>query len=411
MPDQHVLDRIDRWLAAGLIDDTTADRLRSAEAAEGGPQASMSSMGGGVPAAIGSAFGPAPSIAEIFAYLGAGFLLVAWHVLVMSWQQASYDPYGTAPAPTDYARIGLEWAVPAVALAVVGWFLLRRDDRGRRAVGVAFAVATFHVFGGANQALQGADYLVAGVVATAAATIVALLFRMRHRALLTQLTMLVALAGLSTTAFSWLGPRLFNQDDYGQPYDQIPAQLVSLAWWLASALAFGLLARREVGLQQRSGSNPLEQAATGRRIGLTRFAAGLTAVVGTAVSLGVARGFAGDGIPTVIADAAVLALSAVLLLLAARTASVYLYPAALGIILALTSLNATYVAEQTGTGVALLIEGAILLAGGLFADRLRRQFSRGGTGGSSGTPVAALVPDGSPMGPSEEATITEITPA
>ncbi len=32
MPDQRVVERIDAWAAAGLIDEATADRLRAAEA-------------------------------------------------------------------------------------------------------------------------------------------------------------------------------------------------------------------------------------------------------------------------------------------------------------------------------------------------------------------------------------------
>jgi len=34
MPDQRVVDRIDAWAAAGLIDEATANRLRAVEVAQ-----------------------------------------------------------------------------------------------------------------------------------------------------------------------------------------------------------------------------------------------------------------------------------------------------------------------------------------------------------------------------------------
>ena len=73
--------------------------------------------------------------------------------------------------------------------------------------------------------------------------------------------------------------------------------------------------------------------------------------------------------------AAVLVLSAVLVERAfRRDATSFIYAAALGLILALTDLNLSYLSSNTE--VALLIEGLILLAVGVAADRLRRRIGR-----------------------------------
>jgi hypothetical protein len=70
-------------------------------------------------------------------------------------------------------------------------------------------------------------------------------------------------------------------------------------------------------------------------------------------------------------DAAILLLAMVLIGLAFhRDATGYLWAAAMGVVIALTDLNVTYTAGNTW--VALLLEGAILLAVGVLADRLRR---------------------------------------
>jgi hypothetical protein len=415
MSDQRVLDRIDRWRAAGLIDHPTAERLRAAEADE--PASSELAIGAlpmsgmGLPAAIGSMFGPTPTIAELFAYLGAGFVLVAWHVLVASWRQPVYDSSFDGPV-VDYLKIAIEWVVPAVALSVAAWLLLRRDDRSRRAIGVAFAVATLHVYGGATQAFQGDDYLLAPVVAAAGATIAAILFRLRHPALLTQAVLLVSVVSLSTSALAWLDHTVFGEVDYrfdGHAMDAnlVARQLLQVAWWLITALGLGLVARREVR-SERLASDPWARVAAARRAALTRFAAGAVAVLGTASTLTIGIADPTQALPVFVGAGMVILVSVVLLVLATRTASVYLYPAALGIIVALTSLNLKYVAQQTGVGVAFLVEGAILLAAGLFAERVRRSLSGGGRGAAS---AAAFDVDAGPATEGEEATITEITPA
>ena len=64
-----------------------------------------------------------------------------------------------------------------------------------------------------------------------------------------------------------------------------------------------------------------------------------------------------------------------------RDATAYVYAAALGLIVALTDFNLTYLSDSTEIGLA--IEGAILLGVGLVADRLRRRI------GGSKTPDAS----------------------
>jgi hypothetical protein len=69
MANDEVLQRIAAWEAAGLINADTAQRLRAAEAAAdvppGTPAAAMPAQ------AVSSFFGPIPTIAELFGYVGA----------------------------------------------------------------------------------------------------------------------------------------------------------------------------------------------------------------------------------------------------------------------------------------------------------------------------------------------------
>jgi hypothetical protein len=60
-----------------------------------------------------------------------------------------------------------------------------------------------------------------------------------------------------------------------------------------------------------------------------------------------------------------------------RDATSFIYAAALGLLIALTDFNVTYLSNSTE--VALLIEGLILLAVGVVADRLRRRIGRDDT--------------------------------
>ena len=59
-----------------------------------------------------------------------------------------------------------------------------------------------------------------------------------------------------------------------------------------------------------------------------------------------------------------------------RDATSFIYAAALGLMIALSDFNLTYLSDTTEA--ALLFEGLILLAVGFAADRLRRRIGRDG---------------------------------
>jgi hypothetical protein len=390
MANDQVLERIAAWQAAGLIDAATADRLRAAESGasipEGaGANARDATRGVALPGVLGSLLDPSPTITEVFAYVGMGFVLAAWHVLVEAWRPTVvlYDAVGSPPV--DLVRTILEWAIPAIVLVVAGWLLVDRSDRWRRAAGVLFAAATFHVYGAVSSCMPaGDDFRLNAVLAGASAAASAALLRIRLPALLTQLMLLVALASFATATLSSLEPLVFGEVDYGRP-DSIRAGergLAAAAWWLSWAVAWGLLGRWEAARARLALIDAVRTAAR-RRADVTRFAAGLLAVLGTTFSLTFMDRYAPGALEPWISDVILLAVSAVMVWLAIRMASPYLYPAALGIIIALSSLNAVYVAEQTSIGVALLAEGVILIGVGVQADRVRRRLTDPQTAPSS----------------------------
>ena len=72
------------------------------------------------------------------------------------------------------------------------------------------------------------------------------------------------------------------------------------------------------------------------------------------------------------ADLAILAIAAVLLERAfRRDSTAFVLPAAIGLILAMTDFNFSYLAQSRSIG--LLIEGGILLAVGFVGTRIRRR--------------------------------------
>ena len=138
--------------------------------------------------------------------------------------------------------------------------------------------------------------------------------------------------------------------------------------WLGCAVLIGLIAL----LESRSGS-----PAAGRRAALARFWAGLVAIAGVATAL-MRTEYDGAGFQRVIepwiADVIVLAVSAVLVERAFRRESAaYVVAAALGVVVALTDFNATYVAPTSGIEIALLVEGLLLIGIALGAERIRRR--------------------------------------
>ena len=377
MGNAQVIERIAAWQAAGLINAETADRLRDAEAAEPStaPTRRLWRESG-----ARSFFGPIPSIAELFAYLGSGFVLVAWHVLNLN-----------SSAGTNL----VEWLIPAGAFGGIGVGLERRSDRERRAAGVAFGVATVHAYGAAWQLLN-ADPSNAELGLTLSALVavaVALGFRRLLPAVLTQLGMLGALAALGATSLQWLGGLLFPAvavgPDVSWPPPAEPNALVKVllqaGWWLAWALAFGLIGlweARQATAPRDAVDAEDDSVGAERRASVTRFAAGLTAVagIGTAISAGQfeASGDYERVLAAWLGDGAVLAVAVMLLALAVRRgATAYLYPAALGVIVAFSDFNGQYIIEQTGIGLALLVEGLMLIGVGVLAERLRRRLATG----------------------------------
>ena len=387
MPDQRVVERIGAWAAVGLIDEATASRLRAAEAetvdaaapVDGGPDNARGV--GTVPtrSAAATVFGPAVTIGELFAYVGAGFLLAAWHTLFGSFiSQTSGDGFFTP----DFGAQAVQLAVPAIAFAAVGMLAKRRGERERRAAGVAFGVSTVHVVGAVGFAMQAlhADLTVTLIVATASAVAAATLNRRSLASVLTQLAVLGSLVGLAISLLAWLSTKLFpgpGFTDFGpQPVDPGIAQLrvmATLAWWILWAAAFGLLALLEARREARSSAPDSDRANAHARANFTRFVAGMTAVLGTLNAVEQGNPF-DRVIPVWLGDLAVIAVALVLIVIAfRRNATAYLVPAAIGVIAALSDLNATYVADRTGVGVALLLEGVILIGVGFAADRLRRR--------------------------------------
>jgi hypothetical protein len=397
MPDQRVVARIDAWAARGLIDEATARRLRAAEDAaptDGAPVDGQPASTGNRTATT-SRFGPAVTIGELFAYVGAGFLLAAWHTLFGSLFTATSSDSFQTPA---YATQAIQLAVPAIAFAVLGVLATRRGERERRAAGVAFVVATAHVFGAVGFAMQAvhADLTITLVIAAASAVGGSILFRRKLASVLTQLALLGSLVGLAISLLGWLGMQLFPQpgsSDFGpQAIDQGSAQLrvlATLAWWILWAAGFGLIALREARHSASLTASDGDRANSHARANLTRFVAAMTAVLGTFTAVGQGNPF-DRVLPVWLGDLAVLAVALVLIVIAfRRNAIAYLIPAAIGVIGALSDLNANYVASQTGVGVALLLEGVILIGVGFVADRLRRRLGAEQKSGD-GVPPAPL---------------------
>lgn len=373
MTESSVLRRISEWEASGLIDAETAARLREAESAR------VAAM----PAPTPTVFGPTPTVAEVLGYVGAAFVLAAWFVLV-----ASQVSYGGTSWVVWTAAFGLAGLVSAG----VGVVVRSRGERGSRATGVFFATAVAMAYGlGFNiataAAIEGSadQILIAGVVAL----VVAVGLRMRQPALVPQAALIGAILALAGGLGAFVRDRFFGPGGYDVTLQNLG---LDLALWLGAAVVLGI-----VGLVEARSAD----AVTSGRVALSRFAAGLTAVVASSSILtqsgprGGLDEFGNNGwgplLEPAIAEAGIAIISLVLLGLALlRGAPAYLYPAALGIVIALTHLNASYVAGQVGTGVALLLEGIVILVAGVAADRVRRRLS------APAVPVASAAPEPAP---------------
>lgn len=404
MGDARVLERIEAWEAIGLIDHETADRLRSAERAAPSAEVEVAVRR---PSVVAAFFGPALTVAELFAYIGAGFVLAAWHTIVATYAFRD-SPLGV-PAPA-LAFLLAQYAIPAIILSIAGLFAIGGSERQRRFAGVAFGVATWHIFQTVQVGLQpseagfenGLSRDVGAVLAALSAIVAALVYRRVHPAVLTQITFLAAVAFLASRLLQvaegqWYWPSVSSNGTV----DPILARArvgITIAWWLACALVFGLVARYE---RRRAEAAPdLDDGAAARRAAVSAWAAGLTAIAGTAIAV-IQSDYNGRALEPWLGDLAILAVAVVLLALAFRRgASAYLYPGALGLIVAFTDLNNQYIAGQVGIGVALLVEGVILLGAGLFAGRIRRRLDARGRGPEPGSdepgmpaaPVSMLAP-------------------
>jgi hypothetical protein len=371
-PDVHIAE----WQAAGLIDSALAQTLRNAA---GDRRAPAALVGPGSPGSIGSFFGPTPTIGEVFAYLGAGFLLGAWIFFLGSVLSAGSDREAVVAGGLGLATL---------VMAGLGFYLAKREDDRRRAAGVAFVVATVLAAGAAafvgqldflRNALQGAA---PGVMIALVAVVTATVFERYLPAVTTQFGVLVAATALAGTMLQWLQAFVVPVDlgggaccaTQGSPTTPVWLVVVAAGWWLLVALAFGILALRE---SRHAGDDP----AAARRVSVTQFWAGFVAVVGLASALTQSgpdsNGNYGRILEPVIADVAILLLSIVLLERAfRRESSAYIFAGAIGLIVALTDFNVSYLAQSTYVG--LLIEGVILLAVAFSADRLRRRLGRQG---------------------------------
>jgi hypothetical protein len=368
MAESEIEERIDAWQTAGLIDDATAQRLRDAELERVEARGVAPATDAGRQRfGVGAAFGPGISVGEVFGYLGAGFLLGSWYVLLVR-----------LSSPVDgggWERVGGTLFVAAV-LALLALRIREQSPRFRRAAGVALLASAANV-GYATWAVMdeilGTDDRLPLVFGAVALLMAGAFYRRLHAALLTQVAVIVGVLTVAWSVMGWLEPIIFGPtnfiDNLDPPPDSVLRPVLIAIGWAIAAVALGGL-----GLREERGAD----FGAGARAAVTRVAAGLTAVLGTASAVfasGVlVGGEYGRLIPPIIGDAVLIAVSAILLERAfRREASAFVLPAALGVIIGLSDLNANYLAAATSQEIALLVEGAILLAAGFAFDRLRRR--------------------------------------
>jgi hypothetical protein len=376
----EVLDRIDAWQSTGLIDSATADRLRATERASAPrpPRATGTAATDaaatdavradagetrGTATAVGSAFGPAPTVAEVFSYLGIGFLIAAWTTFVGR----------LADGPSANAELASGAGLLAVAMVVIAAVLRSGDARRRRGAGVAVLVATAYAAAAAyaiQLAIGGYD-IGQPVFEAVVALAVAVLGRILVPSLTTQAAVLATATWLGSTLLQVVLAPATACCAYPPPPDDVARSVILPAvGWLAMALGIGVLALFE----DRTPGDPAR-----RRAALSRFWAGLVAIGGVAMSLlhdsVLADGTYGRLIEPWMADLAILLVAVVLVERALRRDSTaYLAAAAIGFVTALTDFNLHYLGDTPE--LALLVEGGILLAAGVVADRLRRRIDR-----------------------------------
>jgi hypothetical protein len=381
------------WEAAGLIDGTTAERLRAAEAEAGPPPEPVQVTG--TPAATATRprsaasamFGPSVTISEVFGYLGGAFLLAAWSSFMVRAAGADGD---------NEIALGVMAMIAAAGLATLGLALRGRTERASRAAGVAFVLTTSYVATAAVSFSVAADieWPIIGLVGSSTALLVAIVLRTVHPSVLTQVGVLAWLTALAGSLIAWVQDALFADAlsaAGGSGPDPIFLVIGSAVWWLATAVIIALIGLREAGLGERD-ADP----AAFRRAAVSRFWAGLTAVIGLSTAVRQSAETATFEPVRVlepwVGALALLILSGVLVERAfRRDATSFIYAAALGLIVALTDFNVSYLSDSTE--IALLIEGFILLGVGFAADRLRRRIG----GATDAPPIGPLTAEPPPV--------------
>jgi hypothetical protein len=368
-----VLDRIAGWESAGLIDAATAERLRSAEvaAAPDEPRSTADDR----PNVVASFFGPAVSIVEAFSYLGGAFVLAAWGVLITRLGNEATD------ATRQWILVA-GFAIPAVVFFAMGMYLHGRSPRLNRAAGVAFVLSVSAIWTGVMLNVEiFTDGALPAVAGAGAALVAALAYRWFHPSVLTEVGLLAAITGLFQASLRLVDQIVYPAPDefYGSVTRGLPAVAVESAAWIGCALVIGL-----IGLAEARNSG----AAASRRATLARFWAGIVVIAGVASAL--TRTECGPDACTRVlepwvADAILLVISAVLVERAFRRESgAYVLAATLGVIIAFTDFNFSYFAEATGTEVALLVEGLLLIAIAFVAERISRRVRRSRSRGADG---------------------------
>jgi hypothetical protein len=354
-----VLQRIAGWESAGLIDHDTAERLRSAEA---------SSMDHPLAPATGGIASAGLGVAEVFAYLGGLFVLLAWHATVI-----------TQAGDTDIAR-STGSLIPGIALGVLGFVLAHRPVPMTRAAGIAWLISSLELGVAAFFAMEARhpanwygsepiDALVGAAVGLGAACV----YRLALPAMATQIGVIVGMIATAWCTMTWADETLFGSraDGTATASDaELLRVALTAAWWWLVAAVLGTLAYAEAR-SRAPGST--------RRADLARFAAAMTAVLGTTMAVMITRPWTEYGggervLEPAVGVALLLAVSAVLAGLALlRGSSAYLWPAALGVLIGFSDLNATYVVDEAGLGPALFLEALILFGvAGLTAAARRR---------------------------------------
>lgn len=377
------------WEAAGLIDHETADRLRAGsldEATAEEPSTTPAIVGEVVTTrpigAAGSWFGPGVTIPEVFAYLGVGFLVGAYNAALAK----------AASGVDSTMTLAVGWIIGAVILIVIGAAIRTIDARASRGAGVLLLAGLLFAAAGfaAVAQAQAVDWTTGAVIVGVSASLVGLGLRWLHPAVLTQVSLLWAMTGTAAAGIVWVEATYFPSTDVGlgpttTGPDPLLLVLGSAAWWLVVAVILALIGLRESRVARRT-----DDAAAGRRAAISRFWAGFVAVVGlaSAVTMSHFEPLTYEYVRTLapwIGDLGLLILAVVLIERAfRRDATSFIYAAALGLIIALTDFNVSYLSNSTEG--ALLIEGLILLGVGYAADRLRRQVG----GGAAGAPQAPL---------------------